>query len=119
VRKRIIVVVVPTDVVGILRKLPLFLKGTKHRAFDPIPAGRVDRVSDISKHSRLAAIRPHMPGFRKAGAAIAAESSSDLVLAGTANALFHQFSTGHRNEVTALTLDNLQVTYDELTIERD
>ena len=46
-------------------------------------------------------------------------SSFYIVLGGATHTLFHEFPAGHGNKVATLSLNDLEITNDELPIKRD
>ncbi len=75
-------------------------------------------MSNVCKHPRPAAGMFGRRSDRLLRSAMGTVPSLDIIFRGTAITLFHQLPAGHCNKVTSLTLDNLQVSNNELAVER-
>lgn len=76
-------------------------------------------MSDIRKHPAATGQWVCFRRRRKRRAAVGTVPCSYFILGRTATAFFREFATWHRNEISPLSLDDLQVSDNECLINRD
>jgi len=103
----------------LLRSDLFFFKGVQYGLLNLVATRRIDRMSDIRKHPAATGLRVCFRRRRKRRAAVGTVPCSHFILGRTATAFFCEFATWHRNEISALSLDDLQVSDNECLINRD